>query len=221
MRSWLTVIPVCFALACSSEAADPATTDAAGRDGQAGAGGASAGGQGGSTGPSATCEPQSWGRKHRFVPVDGQRRAGLASCQGESDDCVIVDTSTCLVWSEPFPRAGQPDLPRPERKAAFADAKRMCEELRFGGWDTWRLPTFDELAATSELVKVEGQASYAPAKTAEDEELTKYFDTVADGDWFWSTTPSENGAWIKIRGAYAWGERSADDLEEVICVASY
>lgn len=50
---------------------------------------------------------------------------------------MVHDPKTDLIWTD-SDNGGMID---------WNDAKKYCEELELGGWDDWRLPTYDELEA--------------------------------------------------------------------------
>lgn|GEM_PF-1083903 len=64
--------------------------------------------------------------------------AGTASdCDAVGDDCMIQDKITGEIWTEVNPNGGGGSL-------TWAESITFCDNLNFGGYNDWRLPTHKE-----------------------------------------------------------------------------
>ena len=89
-------------------------------------------------------------------------------------ELVVYDKETKLIWQ----RKGS------SKKMSWSNAKEYCENLLWGGYDDWRLPTIDELKSIVDYSR------YNPAID------TDYFDIKSD--YYWSSTTDVSDS------SYAW-----------------
>jgi hypothetical protein len=64
------------------------------------------------------------------------------SCNAAADDCVFYDRITQRYWSETFPTTGAAPA---VTGSTWANAVARCNNLSFGGFTDWRLPTEHDL----------------------------------------------------------------------------
>ena len=64
-------------------------------------------------------------------------------CDAETDDCVMQDRISGLMWSEQNPATGS--APSATAGSSWSNSVSKCENLSYGGYSDWRLPTQKEL----------------------------------------------------------------------------
>jgi hypothetical protein len=119
------------------------------------------------------------------------------ACNSGADDCIFKDNISGIMWSEPQPVSGAAPA---ASTAIWSDAVSGCNDLTYGGYSDWRLPTQIEMMdAYSHGIR---DVTYhtTPAGTTFN---NQYF-TVSNFDnaWVWTATsysfkggPSPNTAY--------------------------
>ena len=81
-----------------------------------------------------------------LVPTAAAVRTNGRQFALRHDDEVVLDCSTGLMWSR---------AELTQDRLTWADADKLCRELRLGGYSDWRLPTIDELFALADRTRHE------------------------------------------------------------------
>lgn len=115
-----------------------------------------------------------------------------STIQRDNTKEVVTDLTTMLMW--------QDDVNAKTTKRDWSGAIEYCKDLRFAGYNDWRLPTIEELLLITDDTK------YNPA-------IKNGFYNVVSGR-YWSCSPSvsgASGAWgVRFGGGYdLWGDKSS------------
>lgn len=87
----------------------------------------------------------SWSEDHFCDSSNFADLTSDGSCESPSDDCIIKDKISNLMWTEPAPNSG--GGPGSAGKKTWADSVSHCDNLSYGGFTDWRLPTRLELTS--------------------------------------------------------------------------
>jgi hypothetical protein len=112
------------------------------------------------------------------------------SCDSTSDDCMIQDRISGLVWSESGP---SPNTAPGASDVDWSSAVNSCHALVFGGQSDWRLPTQKELQeAHIHGIRDVGYKGSGPERASGTLENNAAFITDVDRT-YWSATTSSIG----------------------------
>ncbi len=114
------------------------------------------------------------------------------TCNANTDDCVFYDRITQQYWSESYPVTGAaPGI----TGSTWSNAVVHCNDLEFGGFTDWRLPTMNDMqTAVMHGMRDIGYKGGTAATTRNN----SFFISNVDDHYFWSATTSSsaaNGAW--------------------------
>ena len=153
--------------------------------------------------------------KKAFGSVAGERESGITAGFSRDDRLEVVkDDIYRLMWqdqqfmdSSVSPLSAMGDK---YKEMTYAEAVRYCGNLKFAGFDDWRLPTINELLSITDDTRVRPAINKAFKNVAykiNDEGEKRY-------DWYWSQTKSAgdssdarivdfgdgNGFWFVVSG---------------------
>ena len=91
---------------------------------------------------SSTTTPNSWNSENICDTTDWIDTTADGNCDSPLDDCIFQNRISNLFWSESNPVTGaSPDTTGLD----WSSAVDHCNQLNFGGYSDWRLPTLNEL----------------------------------------------------------------------------
>jgi len=122
---------------------------------------------------------------------------GAASdCDATSDDCMFQDLLTKEIWTEVNPGGGGATL-------TWAESRKFCDDLVFGGFSDWRLPQIKEFAQ-------------AYINGLERTEYSYPSGGVSTSSWMWSATTQGGTPWDSssnfVYGFYGSGQFQSADV---------
>lgn len=156
-------------------------------------------------------------------------------CDAAAKDCMIKDRISNLIWSEQLPTSGAAPG---SSTTDYASAVKRCDDLTFGSYSDWRLPTQKELMdAYVHSIRAIGYNGTGTARASGTLDNNDYF--IANTDLpYWSSTSrsTASGGWAGERAAWpvtlydgapvygatgwglTWGHNKDSASFQVICV---
>jgi hypothetical protein len=141
------------------------------------------------------------------------------TCNATTDDCIMKDKITNLLWSEMRPATGSAPSTTGE---TFAEAIQRCAALNFGGYTGWRLPTQKELieAYTHGLRYVGYNGSGTIRGSGSNNNNDMFLPDV--DQYFWSSTILSSDAAKAVVGdfttGFQYGTPKTDTYPKTACV---
>jgi hypothetical protein len=121
---------------------------------------------------------------------------GSSDCDAAGDDCMFQDLLTKEIWTEVNPGGGGATL-------TWAESRKFCDDLVFGGFSDWRLPQIKEFAQAYIDGLERTEYSYPSGGTS-------------TSSWMWSTTTQGGTPWDNssnfVYGFYGSGQFQVADV---------
>ncbi len=135
-----------------------------------------------SWGDDTVCEQSIW----KDNTADG-------SCDSALDDCLMLDRISGLTWSESYPVSGSAST---STTLNWSSALQFCDNLTFGGFSDWRLPTQKEGSdAYNHGLRGLGYNGTGTIRATGSLDNNNDFIANVDGNFWTSTTDSGNTSW--------------------------
>ena len=168
-----------------------------------------------------TEQPSGWTSDHMCGRELWSDETADGSCDEASDDCLIRDHVTGLIWSEGYPVTG---VASADSTKNWSAAALHCDSLNYGGRTDWRLPTQMELLRAYEHgirdLGYKGGGTIRPSgDTLDNNDLF-----IADVDaFFWSASSIsdlQTSAWYMTLSSGNTDSSTKTSPNRLLCVAS-